>query len=95
MGVTVPVFTGAERIARQFNIPVVFCDIQKVKRGYYEATFTLISEEPQQTPEHQITDIFTQMLECQIRKAPQYYLWTHNRFKHAKYASSVVLMESL
>ena len=84
MGVTVPVFTGAERIARQFNIPVVFCDIQKVKRGYYEATFTLISEEPQQTPEHQITDIFTQMLECQIRKAPQYYLWTHNRFKHAK-----------
>ena len=84
MGVTVPVFTGAERVARQFNIPVVFCDIQKVKRGYYEATFTLISEEPQQTPEHQITDIFTQMLECQIRKAPQYYLWTHNRFKHAK-----------
>lgn len=84
MGVTVPVFTGAERIAKQFNIPVVFCDIQKIKRGYYEATFVLISEYPAQTAEHQITDTFTELLEEQIRKKPEYYLWTHNRFKHSK-----------
>ena len=84
MGITVPVFTGAERIAKQFNLPVVFCDIQKVKRGYYEATFTIISQEPSLTAKYEITDTFTNMLEAQIRKAPQYYLWTHNRFKHAK-----------
>ena len=84
MGVEVPVFTGAERIAKQFNIPVVFCDIQKKRRGYYEATFTLITDAPATTVAHEITDTFTQLLEAQIRRAPQYYLWTHNRFKHAK-----------
>lgn len=84
MGIEVPVFTGAERIAKQFNIPVVFCDIQKKRRGYYEATFTLITDAPATTVAHEITDTFTQLLEAQIRRAPQYYLWTHNRFKHAK-----------
>ena len=84
MGVEVPVFTGAERIAKQFDIPVVFCDIQKKRRGYYEATFVLITEKPTTTTAHEITDTFTQLLEQQIRKAPHNYLWTHNRFKHAK-----------
>ena len=88
MGVEVPVFTGAERIAKQFNIPVVFCDIQKKRRGYYVATFVPITEAPADTIAHEITDTFTQLLEAQIRRAPEYYLWTHNRFKHAKEVKS-------
>lgn len=85
MGVNVPVFTGAERIAKQFNIPVVFCDIQKKARGYYETCFHIITQDPSQTKLYQITDEFTELLQNQIYKNPQYYLWSHNRFKHKKY----------
>ncbi|UOB17430.1 lysophospholipid acyltransferase family protein [Abyssalbus ytuae] len=82
MGVKVPVFTGAEFLAKKLGLPVVFMDIQKIKRGYYQATFTTIADTPKEYPDYQITDIFTQMLEEQIRKKPEYYLWTHKRWKH-------------
>ena len=84
MGIHVPVFTGAERIGKQFNIPIVFCDIQKKKRGYYETYFEILTLNPNKLPNYQITDLFTERLEKQIRKQPEFYLWSHNRFKHAK-----------
>lgn len=82
LGIKVPVFTGAERIAKQFDFPVIFCDIQKEKRGHYKAYFQVITEKPTELPNYQITDIFTELLENQIQKAPEFYFWTHNRFKY-------------
>lgn len=82
LGINVPVFVGAERIAKRFNLPVVYCHIQPLKRGYYKAKLELISDTPNQVPDYQITDMYFQHLEKQIREAPQYYLWTHNRFKY-------------
>lgn len=82
MGVTVPVFTGAEFVAKKTDCPVIFLDIQKVKRGYYNTTFKVIADNPNEFPDYQITDIFTEMLEEQIMAKPEFYLWTHNRFKH-------------
>ena len=84
LGVTVPVFTGVETLAKQLDQAVIFLDIQKVKRGYYTATFREITATPNEYPDFKITDIFTEMLEAQIRKQPEYYLWTHKRFKHMK-----------
>jgi len=82
MGVEVPVFTGAERMARRFDLPIVFADINRVKRGYYTLDISLITDKPKETKENEITDIFTETLEAQIRKDPSQYFWTHNRFKH-------------
>ncbi len=82
LGVDVPVFTGAERIAREYNIPVVFADIQRVKRGFYEVTFKVISDQSKETKTNEITDTFVELLEAQIYKDPTQYLWSHNRFKH-------------
>jgi KDO2-lipid IV(A) lauroyltransferase len=82
LGVDVPVFTGAERIAREYNIPVVFADIQRVKRGFYEVTFKVISDQSKETKTNEITDTFIELLEAQIYKDPTQYLWSHNRFKH-------------
>ncbi len=82
MGVTVPVFTGAEFVAKKTDCSVIFLDIQKIKRGYYETTFKLIAENPEEFPDYEITDIFTEMLESQIKAKPEFYLWTHKRFKH-------------
>ena len=84
MGIDVPVFTGAERLARELNIPVVFGKIRRVKRGYYELEFKIISNQSKDTPQNYITDIYTELLEQQIREEPSQYFWTHKRFKHAR-----------
>ena len=82
MGNKVPVFTGAERLAIEHNIPVVYADIRRVNRGFYEVDFKLISDFPKETSKHEITDIFFNMLEESINRDPSQYLWSHNRYKH-------------
>jgi len=83
LGINVPVFTGAERLAREHNIPIVFGAVRKVKRGYYELEFKILSENPKTDPLYSITDAFTDLLEHQIHENPSHYFWTHNRFKFA------------
>ncbi|WP_124980543.1 lysophospholipid acyltransferase family protein [Nonlabens xiamenensis] len=75
------VFKGAEKIAREFDCAVVFLKISKVKRGYYSTEFELITADGSATDEWYITDQFFELLETQIRKQPQYYLWSHKRWK--------------
>ncbi|SFU70777.1 KDO2-lipid IV(A) lauroyltransferase [Pustulibacterium marinum] len=82
LGINVPVYAGAEIMSKKFDAPVVFLNVEKQKRGYYKASFEVITDDPKSIPNYQITDTFNRLLEQQIRKAPAYYLWTHNRFKH-------------
>ncbi len=82
-GVEVPIFTGAEDIAKKLNMPVVFMNVQKVKRGYYEAEFELMAEDPNAVPKYQLMDDYYRRIEKQILQSPSDYLWTHNRWKHA------------
>ena len=82
LGIKVPVFTGSERIAKKYNIPVVFGKVIKIKRGYYKVIVELISEFPNNYKNYHITDVYLEKLEEQIKQKPEYYYWTHNRFKH-------------
>lgn len=82
MGFTVPVFLGSEKLARDLDMPVVYLHVEKPKRGHYRATFVTITANPQQEPQYKITATYLQELEKQIKKAPEYYLWTHKRWKH-------------
>lgn len=82
MGVNVPVFTGADRLAKEFNFPVYYTEINRTKRGYYTAKISLLVEDPSQCKANEITDLFTARLEAQIKRDPSQYLWSHNRFKH-------------
>lgn len=84
MGIEVPVYTGAERLARSLNIPVLFGKINRIKRGFYEVEFKVISDQSASTKEYFITDTFTTWLEEQITADPSQYLWTHKRFKYAR-----------
>jgi len=82
-GVTqVPVFTGPEDLAKKYDAALVFMRINKIKRGYYDVDFELITDTPKQFKNYQLTDIFVEKLERQIKAQPAYYLWTHKRFKH-------------
>lgn len=81
LGHEVPFFTGTERMAKKFDLPVVFYNVEKVGRGRYEGTFYTLAEKGDQNKEGDITTAYIQLLEKQIRKEPAYYLWTHKRFK--------------
>lgn len=76
--------TGTERIARQAKFSVVYLDIQKVKRGHYSATISLITPDASKIPEFAITEVYMRKLEQTIIRQPANYLWTHNRWKFAK-----------
>lgn len=82
MGIDVPVFTGTEKLAKNLDMAVVYLHVEKIKRGYYQATFKTITVEPGKEPDFYITRRYFQKLEDQIYKAPEYYLWTHKRWKH-------------
>ncbi|MEY8868926.1 lysophospholipid acyltransferase family protein [Meridianimaribacter flavus] len=82
MGLKVPVYTGAEMLAKKLDMAVVFFKVKKLKRGYYETTFETITLNPKEYKDYEITDIFLKLVEQQIYEAPEYYLWTHKRWKH-------------
>lgn len=78
---TTPVFMGGERMAHQYEMPVYFLQVQKVKRGYYKAHFEKITDNASKEPTWFVTDSFFQQLENLIKLQPQYYLWSHKRWK--------------
>ena len=84
LGVEVPAFTGAERMAKELNIPVVFAKMSKLSRGKYEMRLELIAENPNEFKDFEITEKYLRSVEKQIHEKPDYYFWTHNRFKHRK-----------
>jgi KDO2-lipid IV(A) lauroyltransferase len=84
MGIEVPVHTGAEMLAKKYNMNMVFLRTKKVGRGYYEASLEVLSENVKEVPNYEITDQFLKLVEQQIYEAPEYYLWTHKRWKHRR-----------
>ena len=76
-----PVFTGAERIAKKVNDLVVFVSMERPERGKYIANYHIISDNPKELPEYELTKRGFAMLENDIRRNPEFYLWTHNRWK--------------
>lgn len=81
MGIDVPVFTGSEELSKKLEFAAVYLNVTKVKRGYYSARFELLAEDPTHLPDYEITRKFLDCIEAQIRKAPEFYLWSHKRWK--------------
>ncbi len=79
-----PVFFGPEKYAREHNYIPVFAYIKKVKRGHYETTLKVITDDPVNSPHGEITEAHTRMLETQIKEAPAFWLWTHRRWKRRR-----------
>ncbi len=80
-----PVLTGTERIARKLNHAMFYIDMRRIRRGYYEVEYKLITREPaQMKQEYEITDIYYRMLEESIRRAPEFWLWSHKRWSRTR-----------
>jgi len=82
LGVRVPIQIGAEVLAKKHNLALTFYDTRKIKRGYYECTIRLLTSCPNDFKDYELTELYLREVEKQIKNAPEYYLWTHKRFKH-------------
>ena len=87
-----PFLYGAEYFARKYNLPVLYYDVTKVSRGHYEVRFTPLCEHPDEVPQYYITARYVQLLTDTINRAPQYWLWSHRRWKRTR-PSDMPLME--
>ena len=80
--IKVPIHTGAEMLSKRFDLVVINYVTKRVKRGYYTTEFQLITDTPKDFKDYQITDLYTELTEKNILEQPEYYLWSHKRFKH-------------
>lgn len=82
LGRWTPFFLGMEKLAIRFHLPVLFLDVRKVRRGYYEAVFDLLYDGREELPEGEITRRYAERLERMIRTRPELWMWSHRRWKH-------------
>jgi KDO2-lipid IV(A) lauroyltransferase len=78
------VLFGAEKYSRDNNWPVIYVTINKIKRGFYEVVYSLVTNNPKDDPYGKITEDFTKLIENDIVNNPQYWLWSHKRWKHKR-----------
>jgi KDO2-lipid IV(A) lauroyltransferase len=83
------VFTGAGKIASKYDIAIVFFHIQKIKRGFYNLDIELLHEHTAGLSEDLITESHVRRLEEIIREKPEYWIWSHRRWKHKKPVENV------
>lgn len=84
MGQETPMFVGSEIMAKRLDFSVYYFQINKVKRGVYQAELIQLAEKPKSIENFKITDQYFELVEAQIRKAPEFYFWIHKRWKHKK-----------
>ena len=72
---------GPEYFAKKYNLPVLFYKVKKIKRGYYSFRVEKITNTPQTTPHGFITEQYTGLMETTILENPEFWLWTHRRWK--------------
>lgn len=75
---------GIEKYAKDNDWPVLYGRLNKVKRGMYTLEFFEVTDKPKEMGYGEIVKKATQMLENDIINAPQYWLWTHRRWKHKR-----------
>ena len=84
LGIETPIHVGAEVLAKKYDMNIAFLKSKRVKRGFYEATIELLSDDVASVPDFKISELFMKKVEAQIYEAPEFYLWSHKRFKHKK-----------
>lgn len=83
LGRKTPVFLGPEKIAQKADMAVMFFKVKKLKAGRYEITLVPVADDAKELPQHEITQRHLAELEKHIREAPEYWLWSHRRWKYA------------
>jgi len=83
-GIDTPVQYGAEKFAKQYDMPVFHFRIRRIKRGYYEVHNSLLEANPTKAAYGSILERYNEELEAHIRENASDWLWTHRRWKHRR-----------
>lgn len=78
-----PIITGSEKLAKKFDMAVVFMNVKRLKRGYYHAKFELLAEHPAEFEEGEIAEKYIRKVEEIINVDPAYWLWSHKRWRYS------------
>ena len=84
MGIDTCVLHGIEMYSKMFNLPVIYLESTKVKRGYYQQHISMLVENPEECAPGEITALYMKKLEESLRREPAYWLWSHKRWKHKR-----------
>jgi KDO2-lipid IV(A) lauroyltransferase len=84
-------FNGTEKMSRKLDLAVIFMHIEKTKRGYYNVTLKKLFDSVTELPENSVTLAFVNELEKEINRCPEFWLWSHKRWKHKPDESTVIL----
>jgi KDO2-lipid IV(A) lauroyltransferase len=77
-------YAGMARMANSFKWPVIYVEMKRIKRGYYEIEFQDICPDPEGVNSTEIIAIYAKFLEESIRQNPHCWLWSHNRWKRKR-----------
>lgn len=85
-----PVFIGYDKISTRMNLAFVYCEMKKVKRGFYQVNYYRIYPENERFQELEVVKKFHILLENTIRKHPDNYLWSHKRWKYTNLIKKMI-----
>ena len=83
-----------EYLAKKVDIPVIYTKMIKTKRGHYESTFIPITDEPRTTKDGFLVETYMRILEKTIQEKPEYWLWSHRRWKIKRAATGTSSSQS-
>ncbi|MEC5393877.1 lysophospholipid acyltransferase family protein [Bergeyella sp. RCAD1439] len=85
-----PVFLGYDKLATRMDLAFIYCDIKKIKRGFYQVNYYRIHPDGEKFQTYEVVKKFHQMLENTLKRDPSNYLWSHRRWKYADLVKKIV-----
>lgn len=77
-------FDGGEKLALRCHLPVYFVKMDRLRRGRYEMSFEKIYDGVEEVADNVITERYVRMLESEIRRRPELWMWSHKRWKYKR-----------
>ena len=83
MGVETPVAVGPERIAKLTGYPLFYVSMERLSRGRYRCVIAPLLESPY-SGEGEISQKYMSVVEANIRKQPECWMWSHHRWRYRR-----------
>lgn len=77
-----PAFVGYDKLSTRIDMVFIYCEMKKVKRGFYQVNYHRIYPDGEKFVEHEVVKKFHRLLENTINKRPDNWLWSHRRWKY-------------
>ena len=81
-------FDGGEQLAMKFGLPVFYMELERIEAGRYRHIYTQIYDGKEEVAPHEITERYVRCLEQTIERKPEYWMWSHRRWKSRPYAGA-------